>query len=263
VPIKVSVAIQVKLINRRYVHTSMALKVEAAELYSVFKGSPLLTEATKLIVEADQGISVTEIAQRLHKKAPTIHRALQKLRSLSLVTTNKEGRNVSYRILPGKKTALTHILAQLYYPTESFVVGELSHPTLKVHVSRDVEFTGICFKHRIPLIYEYTEFRSGVKEDEVGDTSSVGILVLTRLDERDMLSLVGEMFDLHKTGVNGYILAVVEDGISPEDFSRLDRFFDDLQDKLDVWVSPVLVEKKDPLKGLKQIQDIAADWLRQ
>jgi DNA-binding transcriptional ArsR family regulator len=241
----------------------MVLKMKAAELYSVFKASPLLTEATKLIVEADHGISVTEIAQKLHKKAPTIHRALQKLRSLSLVTINQEGRNMTYAILPGKKTAVTHILAQLYYPTESYVVGELSHPSLKVQVSRDVEFAGICFKHQIPLIYEYTEFRSDVKEEVAGETSTVGVLVLTRLDRRDMLSLVGELFDLHKTKVKGYVLAVIEDGASSEDFSRLGRFLGDLQDKLDISVTPVLVQKKDPLKGLKQVQDIAANRLRQ
>lgn len=232
------------------------MQIDELELYSIFKTSPLLVEATKLIVQAEGGMSVSEIANRLHKKAPTIHRALQKLRSLSLVSTGREGRTVTYRVLPGKKDVVERILARLYYPTESFVTGELIHPSLNVTVKQNEEVRGMYFKHNIDIIYEYSQ------EVKLKNISRVAIEVQSNLAGETVFAVVGRLFDIQAAELDGFLLVVVEDGTSRQSFLNLENFLNAVKNKLDMPIAAIFVEKKDPLIAIKEAQNLAASMLR-
>jgi len=239
----------------------MSGQVEEAELYLAFKTSPLLTETAKLILEAKGGISASEIALRLHKKAPTVHRALQKLRSLSLVTIGRKGRNMSYMVLPSKKHTVERILVLFYHPTKSFVIGELAHPSLNVSVKQNEEIKGMCFKHRIDIIYEYYEERSSVSGHELLGEHRVAINVLNKFSERDALSVVGTLFDLQAAKLDGYLLGVIEDGTSHQSFLKLKSLLDAMENKLDFPSDAVFIRKKASLAGIKEIRDLAVSML--
>jgi hypothetical protein len=233
------------------------MQADEVELYSIFKTSPLLTEATKLIVEAaEEGMSVSEIANILHKKAPTVHRALQKLRPLSLVSTRTEGRTITYRVLPGKKDVVQRILARLYYPTESFVIGELIRPSLNVTVKQNEEVRGMCFKHNIDIVYEYSQ------DVKLKNVSRVAIEVRSNLASGDVFAVVGRLFDIQAAELDGFLLVVVEDGTSRQSFSNLENFLNAVKNKLDMPTTAIFVEKKAPLIAIKEAQNLAASMLR-
>lgn len=233
------------------------------ELFSVFKTSPLLTEITKIILDSKEGTNVSEIAKVLHKKPPTIHRALRKIQELSLVNVNKRGKIVNYKILPNKKDTVTKILVQLYYPTESYVIGELASTNLNVNVKQNEDMKGSCFIHKFDLVYEYTPITSTVRDIEPESVSCVAIQVFERLLERDILALIGRIFDLQSSKLDGYIVGVIENETSEELYPRLQKLFDTIQDKLDMTVDAILIQKRDPEIGIKRLQKLAEDILKQ
>jgi len=229
-------------------------RVDEDDLRLVFRTSPLLTEATKLIVESDDGISVSDIARRLHKKPPTVHRALGRLQTLSLVSLTRKGRTVVYQILPTKKDVVKRILSHVYYPTKSFVIGELARPPPNVRVTENAKVVGVSFGHTIDILYEYSG--SGRKEP-----TKVALDVMSSLTMEDTLYQIGKFLDAGE-GLDGYVLVVVEDGPSRESFSFLERFLNGMVDHM-IPVTAVFVERKDPLKGIKQARDVAVENLRE
>jgi len=234
----------------------MELRADEAELYALFKKSPLVTEATKLIAEAKDGIGLTEIANRLHKKSPTVHRALQKLKALSLVGITREGRTATYRIRPTKKNTVNRILAQVYHPTISFVIGELSPSSPKENMIENGEVKGTCFNHKVDVLYEYYE------DTEKADHLEVAIDVLDKLRRKDILALAGKMLDIDVADLDGYLIIVVEDGSSREDFSTLERLLDTVKDKLNTPVDAIFIERKTPLDTVREARDLLNSMLR-
>jgi len=233
------------------------MELDRAELFSIFKNSPLLSESTKLIAESESGMTLSEIANRLHKKSPTVHRALRKLRTLSLVDTAKKGRVTTYRIRPTKKNIINRILAQVYYPTRSFVIGELRPSSVDEHVVENGEVKGTIFKHKVDAIFEL------YPEDMQFERSQVAIDILGKLSYVDVLSLVGKAFDIDASELYGYMIIVIEDGSSYGNFSALERLLDTVRGKLRTPVNAIFIEKKDPIRGIMKAREVLANILRQ
>ena len=231
------------------------MELDRAELFSIFKSSPLLSESTKLIAESKGGTTLSEIADRLHKKSPTVHRALRKLKTLSLVDVTKRGRTATYQIRPAKKRIVDRILAEVYYPTKSFVIGELRPSSTEEHMVENGEVRGTCFRHKVDAIFEYYPWEP--------ERSQVAIDILSKLSYVDVLTLVGKAFDIDATELYGYMIIVVEDGSSRANFSALERLLETVRDKLRTPVNTIFIEKKAPLRGIMEARDLLATILRQ
>jgi len=231
------------------------MELDQAELFSIFKNSPLLSESTKLIAESRGGMTLSEIAGRLHKRSPTVHRALRKLRTLSLVEVTKKGRVTTYQIRPTKKNIISRILAQVYRPTRSFVIGELRPSSAEEHMVENGEIKGTCFRHKVDAIFEYYPWEP--------ERSQVAIDILGKLSYVDVLTLVGKAFDIDTAKLYGYMIIVVEDGSSRANFSTLERLLETVRDKLSTPVNAIFIEKKAPLRGIMEARDLLATILRQ
>lgn len=234
------------------------MELEEDEIYSIFKSSPLLTEATKVILEAEGTIGLTEIAEKLGKKPPTVHGALQKLRNSKILLTTKMGRNVAYNISPTKKTVVERIVSRVYHPTDSYVIGMLKrHEDLPVNVFEDMEFEGRCFVHIIPMIYERVSRTQSNGNSVKGQR--VGIDVLATLSDEDIMGLAGRLFDLQHT-LNGYVFAVIENGVSQETFTKLEGFINVIRPKLKTRC--VLIKKSNPVEGVRKVRRAALGMLQ-
>jgi predicted transcriptional regulator len=227
--------------------------VEDEQLYMVFSSSPLLTEATKLILESGQGIGLVQIASRLHKKPPTVHRALQKLHSLNLVATSREGRTITYRIFPNRKDVVKNILAKVYHPTESFVIGELINAPLGVTAAKESSIKGFSFNHIIDIVYS--------KGQDI-PTSRVAVEVLTRLDRQTILSTIGKLVDIGAAKIDAFLILVVENGETCLSFTNLERALSAVKPKIDFTVATFLIEKKTPLISIKKAKDWVVSTLK-
>jgi DNA-binding Lrp family transcriptional regulator len=235
------------------------MQPEDDEIYSTFKSSPLLTEATKVIVEAEGPIGLREVAEKLGKKPPTVHRALRKLRDSKILLASKSGRNVAYSILPAKKLVVERILSKLYHPTDSYVLGMLKrHDGIRdVAWFENIEVIGRCFPHVTPLVYErVSSSNSGKTKPKL-----VGVDVLSTLSDEDMLGLAGRLFDL-ASSLHGYVLAVIENGVLAEEYQKLQEFIKTVKPKLNFMVSCVFIRKDDPIDGIQEVRRAVAGMLR-
>jgi len=222
------------------------MELDQAELFSIFKNSPLLSESTKLIAESKSGITLGEIADRLHKKSPTVHRAIQRLRTLSLVSVTRKGRTARYQILPNKKDVVRQILFDVYHPTKSFVIGELVHPPFNAKVKQKAKVKGMTFEHTVDIVYESL--------DRNRNTSSrIALDVLTNLADADIHHVAGKFLDI-LAEIDGYFVLVVEDGCSRESYSRLDRLLKRMREKIGPNTA-IFIERRAPLKGIKEALD--------
>jgi DNA-binding MarR family transcriptional regulator len=243
----------------------MPRTIDDMELYALFKASPLLTEATKVIIESKDGISVSEIAKMLHKKEPTVHKAVRRLRLLSLVALKTEGRRKAFRVVPKRKAIIESILAKLYYPTKGFVTGELLRGDLNVTSVQNGAVKGMCFTHTMDIVYYYE------REVRVGeDFGSVGIIILHTLDENEILSVGGRLVDIQDGGsvgqgfsLDGVLLVVIEDGSTHEAFSKLERYLKVISERVNISTATVLIEKKNPRNGIDEAQHWAASVLKE
>jgi DNA-binding transcriptional ArsR family regulator len=233
-------------------------ELDETELYSIFKSSPLLTESTKLILESTEGITVTEIGKQLHKTEPTVHGALRPLRDLSLVQIRPAGKNKIYSITPAMRNSIQNILVKLYLPTRSYVLGEMQVliPPPTIEVIRDQLVLGKCFRHRIDLMYQYT--------DDSGEKYAIVAWVISNLTEHEILTSAGKVLDLQMVskdwqGQTGFLFIVLEDrkgGTSRKLFSDLARFLKALD--FSQPTTAILIEKKNPLRGI----NLAKNWVK-
>jgi DNA-binding transcriptional ArsR family regulator len=242
----------------------MSGRIGEAEVYAIFRESPVLAESTKFILESD-GVSETEIAKALHKKQPSIHRVLLRLRNLSLVTVRSEGKRRIYRLAPKNRSKIELVLAKSYYPTRSFVLGELKGITAppEVVVKTNQRVKGKCFTHTIDLSY-------GVLLDS-GETCNVAVWVPNNLNEGDMLAFLGRIIDLqtapeekNETGwvVNqfaGYLIVLIEDGTTRKSFSDLDRLMRAHEDKLYPKPRLILIERRDPMHCIAEAREFVSE----
>jgi predicted transcriptional regulator len=256
---------------------AMSRTADEEELYSIFKTSPLLTEIANLIVESKTGLSVGELANKLHKKEATVHKALRRLRTMPFVSTTYEGKRKLYQISPKNRHHVERILVKLYHPTKRFVIGELSRTEgLNVRVLHNTNVRGKCFTHNFDIQYVYLPgILAGVEQPRY-----IGLIVLEQLTDYDILALGGMLVDLQEGGeildakddlwLVAVCLVVVEDGrATSKSFNDLDHFLGLLREMkmeegeplLDIKIAAKLVERKAPQKGIEEVRVWAASVL--
>ncbi len=244
----------------------MSQGISEAELYAILRESPVLAESTKFIIETD-GVTEAEIAKALHKKQPSIHLVLQRLRLLSLVAIKSEGRRKIYRVVPKRKSVVESIIAKLYYPTRGFVIGELLNVRTSFNVQTDehLKVKGTTFIHNFDIVYTYDDSIS-----VGGNARFLGIIVLDNLVDEDILALGGKLLDLQDgghveniwEGLQGVLMVVVEDGSTRDAFSKLEQFLKVINEKVNIKTAAVLIEKKSPGSGLQDSIDWAVSALK-
>ncbi|MGO9643771.1 MAG: ArsR/SmtB family transcription factor [Candidatus Bathyarchaeia archaeon] len=233
------------------------------ELYTILCDNPLLAEATKMIVESQDGISVSEIARRLDKKQPTVHRALHKLRDLSLLVIQSDGASKMYQIVSEKKDAIKAMLIKIA-PRKSYIIGELRFTgSPSVLSSENVQLKGAFLDHTVDVVYDY---KWEVDKDQVA-TSRVAFIILDTLTQEDMLRWGTTLFDLEKAKLDGIVLLVIEGGSNRKSFLLLRRLlryvynvhYSILKERTPIPIPPefrvILIEKKHPEVGIKKARD--------
>jgi len=242
--------------------------MDERELYAAFKTSPLLTEVTKLIVESKTGLSVGELAEKLHKKDATVHKALRRLRTMPFVRVRYEGRKKLYQITPKHTTLVERVLAELYYPTKAFVVGELfknpvttTEQNKNAYVLLNQVIKGGCYTHALDVVpYEASPDKPG---------SSVGIMILDKLAKTDVLRLAGTLLDLNDGGVIeqtegnpelyvvNFLVVVIDNGETREfiEFRIFDRYMQQIEKSQKLQIGWVLIQRNNPMRGIQSAQN--------
>lgn len=186
-----------------------------------------------------------------------------------MVTIRSEEKKKIYRIVPSKKDLLQRLLVKLYYPTKSYVLGELQQlGSYNVDVLQNEEVKGECFTHTIDLVFTHERSISMGK-----DTRSVGVIVLDNVTEHDILALGGRLLDLHDGGqwgnpswglrLDGMLHVMVEDGSSQRSFSELEKFLTANRKFLNIQTTAVFVKKKFPREGMEKAQSWAVSILNE
>jgi hypothetical protein len=132
------------------------------------------------------------------------------------------------------------------------VIGELLHPPFNVKVKQNAEIKGTSFEDTVDIVYE-----SSGRNRKVSAT--VAVDVLTNLTKKDVLQVAGKFLNIVGE-IGNYLVLVVEDGCSRESYSHLDRLLNRMREEIGP-NEAIFVEKKAPLKGIKEALDSAATAL--